>query len=406
MRNIIAHAGRMRGGYRGGLWIRMTPTGTPRFRHDGRGCRLHRPFLAQNIDGRTHRSFRRCGGSGRSRLSRTGLRMSGLYGGAQGGTLFGSLHRGTHEIRRGGLRRSRWTALERTGRCSAARARPYTAAFAPFTSVGRTTRLVPFLLGRKILLMLVDDGFYFRAGAGIFRARGTDAVVAIGDRRRIYRRDGFRGEWKRPHAVDHERQIDLPDAEPHQIFRRERRLEHRLKHFRIERAGAEYEERPDVAEHGIAHLFFHLFDVLVGQGQREFIFARFTKDIGKCLVHHGLEFVDVEIEPRQLCDAGGRLIRARHRREVDLDDEHAPQKRRIGLPHAPLGKVHDEYFLLVHHFPDIETGFRLTDDVANERVRGELPDLVLDGGCRLARVGIGECREFFPPEPLHDGGGY
>ena len=232
--------------------------------------------------------------------------------------------------------------------------------------------------------------------------RHTNDIVAIRDGRNFYRRYRLGGKRAGADAVYHESQVDLPDAQAHEVFRCEGRLKYGLQDLCIERTDTKYDERADIAEHGVTHFFLHLFDVLVGQGEGELVFARFGEDVGECFVHHGLELIDIEVEAREFPHTHVRLICAGYRGEVYLDDEHRAQERSVGLAHATFREIDDKYLLFVHHFTQVERGFGLPHDVADERVRGELADLVLYGGRRLARVRIGEARKFLCPKSFHD----
>src|SRR3989344_5861919 len=229
-----------------------------------------------------------------------------------------------------------------------------------------------------------------------------DDVVAVRNRGCLDGRNGLGRKRRRAHAVYHEREVYLPDTQAHEVFRRECGVEYSLQHFRVKRPDTEHDERADVAEDSVAYLFFHLLDVLVGERKCELVFARLGENVGKRFVHHRLKFIDVEIVARELRHSRRRLVGARHRGEVDFDGEHRTQKRGIGLPHAAFGKINDEYFLFIHYFSQVERRGGLPDDVADERIGGELADFVLNGRRRPARVRVGESGEFLGPERFHD----
>ena len=224
----------------------------------------------------------------------------------------------------------------------------------------------------------------------------------MGHCRRLYRRDRHCREGRRPDAVYHEREIHLPAVESDEILFREPRHEDRLQHFGVKRPDAEGDRRAHVAEHGIAHLLLHLFDVLVRNDEIQFIFARFGENLGKCLVREVLEFVDVEIKMGQLGEFAAGEIRTAHRGEEYARREHRAQKAHVGLADEPFREIDDEYFPFIHHLADIERGLRLADDVADERIAGELTDLVLDRGRRLLRIAVGVIGKLLRPEVFHD----
>src|SRR3989344_1687471 len=140
-----------------------------------------------------------------------------------------------------------------------------------------------FLL-RAIPLPETDIALDGRARTSVETARRGDDLILERLRREIERRKRQRGKRLTADAVDHEREIDLREPEVDEVFFHKTRLEHGFEHFRIERSHAERDGRADVAEDRVAHIFFHLFDVLMRDGEIELILARLREDVGKRVV--------------------------------------------------------------------------------------------------------------------------
>ena len=111
-----------------------------------------------------------------------------------------------------------------------------------------------------------------------------------------------------------------------------------------------------------------------------------------------MELIDVEIEvvPLRL-----RERCARHTCLLDLRHEHRAEEARVLLAEPPLREVdHDDLFV-VHQLLEVDLVLLLPEDVAQERVREELPKLVheRDDGIRIEL--LGPVRELNSPEALY-----
>ena len=232
--------------------------------------------------------------------------------------------------------------------------------------------------------------------------RCGDDLLPVGHLWRLDGRNGDCREGGRANPIYHECEVYLPAVEGHDILLREFRHKYRLQHLGVEGPDPEDDRRSDVAKDGVAYLLLHLFDVLMRDDEIQFIFARFGEYLREGLVREVLELVNVEIKVWKLRKLLGRKIRAAHRGKEEARREHRAQETHIGLSDEALGKVDDDDFLLVHHLPDIEGGFRLADDVPDERIARELPDLVLDSGRRLLGIAVAVVGELLRPEVLHD----
>ena len=104
----------------------------------------------------------------------------------------------------------------------------------------------------------------------------------------------------------------------------------------------------------------------------ELVLAGLGENGGEGVGDEILELVDVEIEAPAL---GARHIGAGHRGHVHLVHENKAQKLRVHIADLSLAQVHQKHLAAVHHFADVESGFRLPDDVAHRGVRDEGTEL-------------------------------
>ena len=163
---------------------------------------------------------------------------------------------------------------------------------------------------------------------------------------------------------------------------------------------AEGDGGADVAKDSVTDGVGHLGDVLVGNGEIEAVFAGFGEDDGEGVGGEVLELVNIEIEWAAIGDVGD--VGAAHGGELDLGDEEGAEDGGVIFADQTFGEIDDEDLPFVHDFADVETGFGLADDVADDGVGGEGTDLVENGGDRFVDLLFVPLAEFVLPE-LEDG---
>jgi len=97
-------------------------------------------------------------------------------------------------------------------------------------------------------------------------------------------------------------------------------------------ADAEGNQRPDVAENGLADGEGKLIDILVGEGEAEAVFAGFGQDGRKGVGAETLEFVNEKIK---IATVLFRLISSRHGGELELGGQQGTEE--VGLVVAQAG---------------------------------------------------------------------
>ncbi len=167
--------------------------------------------------------------------------------------------------------------------------------------------------------------------------------------------EGLRGD-----AVDHQLEIDAVIGQIDDVLFAEYRAELPRQIAGVFRAGPEGDDGAHVAEHRRSHFVVQLFDVLMGQGQAQAVFAGFRQDIGKRQGDEIVHLVHVEVvgmSPafRQAGPAQGGQLHPR--------DQHRAEQGAVVFPNPAFGQIHDQDLLLVHHGAQLESVFPLADNV-------------------------------------------
>ncbi len=113
-----------------------------------------------------------------------------------------------------------------------------------------------------------------------------------------------------------------------------------------------------------------------------------------------MELIDIKIEWTAIFDVGD--VGAAHGSELDLGDEESAENAGVVFADEAFREVDDEDFAFVHDFSDVETGFRLANDVADDGVGSEGADFVENWGDGLVDLFFVPLAEFVFPE-LEDG---
>ena len=145
--------------------------------------------------------------------------------------------------------------------------------------------------------MPLDDLLFHRRPR--FRIRPTGMFDDLIPSRFLKQRKGRQSdgrERRRADAVNHQSEINLGKTEINNVFFSKSRKKYFLQHFGVEGADPESDNAPNVAEDGRPHFLGHLLDVLVSDGEREFVLSRFGQNVGEGFVGKRLELVNEEVE--------------------------------------------------------------------------------------------------------------
>ena len=130
----------------------------------------------------------------------------------------------------------------------------------------------------------------------------------------------------------------------------------------------------NVTKNGIADILGHLWDVLVGNGEIETIFAGLGKNNWEGVGREVLELINVEIKWTTLGNIWN--IRTRHGGKLDFGDKEGAENASIVFTDETLWEINNKNFSFIHDFTNIEAGAGLTDDIADDWVGSKGTNLV------------------------------
>ena len=141
-------------------------------------------------------------------------------------------------------------------------------------------------------------------------------------------------------------------------------------------------------------------DILVSDGEVEAVFASLGENDGEGVGGEVLELVNVEVEWTAVFYVGN--VGAGHGGELDLGDKEGAEDAGVVFADEALRQIDNEDFAFVHDLANVEGGFGLADDIANNRVGGEGADLVQNWGNGFGDLFVAPGTELLFPE-LEDG---
>ncbi len=230
------------------------------------------------------------------------------------------------------------------------------------------------------------------------RLHAALVLLEFGRRQRVH------GERLARDALDHQAHVRVVFGQAEDVFGQNHLLELQAERLGVVGAHLEHAHTAHVAEHGIPERGVLVVDeelvhVLMRHRQVQAVLARLGEDRSEGLGGEVLELIDVQVEVAALFLGD---VRAAHGVQLELGHEHGTEERRVVLAELSLAQVHQDDLAAVHRMADIHFAVHLAHDIADERGREQLADLVLDGSYGLRAVFLGPAGEFVLPEAAHE----
>jgi hypothetical protein len=167
--------------------------------------------------------------------------------------------------------------------------------------------------------------------------------------------------------------------------------------------------RTDVSENRIFQIqirlcqgigLVQLRDVLMCDDESQTIFSRFGENGLDRIGDEVLEFVDVE---EKILAFARRHRLALHRGDLDFRHQNQAEQTGIEVSEDSFRQGNQEDFFGIHNIRDVERGFRLTDDIAHQRIGDELPEFRGEIRDNLRFFTVSHLRERIIPPRLDNG---
>ena len=212
-------------------------------------------------------------------------------------------------------------------------------------------------------------------------------------------REGLRAERFASLAVLGETRDDLEAVKADESFHRVALAEFSLQDLGIGIADTEGNEGADVSKDCTAHRERHLLDVLVCQREAEAVFACLGKNGSEGIGGEVVEFVE---EQKEVAPFAFGLVHASHRAELELRGEQATEQVRLVRAKFSFREIGDENAASVHHKRDAHFRAHLAENVSDNGIEQELPQLVLNWRDGLALEARFVLLVFVRPERAHE----